>query len=102
MSGIITAQLFHLQHTSSPNPDFGFYKIGKPLSATFIGMAILVMLVGAVRFWRLQQALVRGKALAGGWEVLLVMGGCGLLLVGTFALVLGVDIEKGLSIGADM
>jgi uncharacterized membrane protein YidH (DUF202 family) len=94
MSGIITAQLFHLQHTSSPNPDFGFYEIGKPLSVTFIGMAILVVLVGAVRFWRLQRALVRGHALAGGWEVLLVMGACGLLLVATFVLVLGVDIEK--------
>ena len=51
MSGIITAQVFHLQHTISPNPDFGFHKIGKPLSVTFISVAILVMLVGALRFW---------------------------------------------------
>jgi uncharacterized membrane protein YidH (DUF202 family) len=94
MSGIITAQVFHLQHTTSPNSDFGFYKIGKPLSVTFISLAIFVMLVGAVRFWRLQRALVRGKALAGGWEVLLVMGVSVSLLAGTFALVLGVDIEK--------
>lgn len=57
-------------------------------------MAIVVVLVGAIRFWRLQQALVRGKAMAGGWEVRLVMVLIGCLLLGTFAVVVGVDIEK--------
>jgi uncharacterized membrane protein YidH (DUF202 family) len=94
MTGVITAQLFHLQHAPDPSPTFGFYSIGRPLSVTFIGMAILVVMVGAVRFWRLQRALVRGKACAGGWEVLLVMGSSTMVLIGTFALVVGVDIEK--------
>lgn len=62
-------------------------------------MAIVVLLVGAIRFWRLQRALVRGKAMAGGWEVSLVMGLMGCLLLGTFALVLGVDIEKTYFVG---
>jgi uncharacterized membrane protein YidH (DUF202 family) len=94
MTGILTAQLFHLQHSSTPNPHFGFYKVGKPLAATFICMAIVVVLIGAIRFWRLQRALVRGKAMAGGWEVGLVMVLMGLLLLGTFGVVVGVDIEK--------
>jgi uncharacterized membrane protein YidH (DUF202 family) len=74
MTGVLIAQLFRLQRTSNPNPKFGFYVIGLPLSMTFIGMAILVLLVGAFRFWKLQDGLVRGKAYSGGWEVLLVMG----------------------------
>jgi hypothetical protein len=74
MIGVITAQLFRLQRVANPNPDFGFYVIGRPLSILFMCMAIVVVLVGAFRFWKLQNALVRGKAHTGGWEVLLVMG----------------------------
>ena len=57
-------------------------------------MAIVVVLLGAVRFWRLQSKLKQGKAMAGGAEVYLIMGMVALMLVGTFGLVLGIDIEK--------
>ncbi|KAF1832367.1 hypothetical protein BDW02DRAFT_571103 [Decorospora gaudefroyi] len=93
MTGIIIAQLFYINHSVEPDPEFGFYKIGRPLSATFIAMAIVVLVVGALRFWRLQHGLVRGKGHAGGWEVVLVMGLSAALLVGTFVLVLVVDVE---------
>ncbi|KAH7069292.1 hypothetical protein FB567DRAFT_565037 [Paraphoma chrysanthemicola] len=95
MTGVLIAQLFRLQHTSNPDPKLGFYVIGLPLCLTFIGMAIVVLLVGAYRFWKLQNGLVRGKAHTGGWEVLLVMGLSTLLLLAAFALVLGVSIRKG-------
>lgn len=113
MTGVIIAQLFRIQHSMSPDPQIGFYVVGKPLSVVFIGMAIFVLLVGAIRFLRLQNALVRGKALVGGWEVFAVMAmsalvswTCGLgdclsvranclqLLVATFALILAVNIDK--------
>lgn len=94
VTGVVIAQLFRLQHSPHPHPHFGFYKIGKPLSAAFICMGIVVVLIGAIRFWRLQNALVRGKAIAAGWEVSLVMGLVGSLMLGTFGLVLGVDIDK--------
>lgn len=74
MSGVIIAQLFRLQRTANPNPEFGFYVIGKPLSVTFISVAIVVVLVGAVRTYRLQKAFIAGKTYAGGWEVLTIMG----------------------------
>lgn len=73
MTGVIIAQLFRIQRALNPNPQIGFYVVGEPLSVAFIGMAIFVVLVGAIRFWRLQSALVRGKALAGGWEILIIM-----------------------------
>jgi len=79
MTGVLIAQLYHIQHAANPNPNLGFYVIGIPLSAVFITMGIIVLLVGAYRFWRLQNALVRGKALAGGWEVLMIMGLTGLV-----------------------
>ncbi|CAO2657038.1 Nn.00g058410.m01.CDS01 [Neocucurbitaria sp. VM-36] len=109
MTGVIIAQLFRLQRTANPDPDFGFYVIGLPLSVTFIGVAIAVLLIGAVRIWRIQRALIAGKTYAGGWEVLTIMGMSALvsganveyderrmfaLIFGTFALVLGVDIDK--------
>jgi uncharacterized membrane protein YidH (DUF202 family) len=73
MTGVIIAQLFRIQHAENPDPEIGFYIVGEPLSVAFISMAIFVLFVGAIRFWRLQDALVRGKALAGGWEVFMVM-----------------------------
>lgn len=94
MTGVIIAQLYHLQRSATPNPRYGFYVIGGRLSAVFIATAIVVLLVGAARFWRIQRRLLRGKTLTGGWEVMLIMGLTALLLIGTFALVLGVDIEK--------
>ncbi|KAF9699464.1 hypothetical protein EKO04_002257 [Ascochyta lentis] len=96
MTGVIIAQLFRIQRAENPNPKIGFYVIGEPLSVAFIGMAIFVLLVGAMRFWRLQDALVRGKAIAGGWEVFVIMGMSALLLVATFALILAVNIDKAL------
>jgi uncharacterized membrane protein YidH (DUF202 family) len=75
MVGVIIAQLFRLQHHVNPHPNFGFYVLGTPLAASFIAFGMLVLLIGAVRFWRHQNALVRGKAIAGGWELLVIMGG---------------------------
>ena len=57
----------------TPNPIIGFYVLGIPLAACFIGLAILVLLLGAVRFWRQQSAMVRGKVYAGGWEINTIM-----------------------------
>lgn len=79
MTGVVTEQLFHLQRAPNPNPHFGFFVIGRPLSVTFIAMAIVVLLIGVIRFWRVQRGLLRGKALTGGWEVLLVMILCALV-----------------------
>ena len=69
--GIIVTQLFRLQHVVHPDQQLGYYKIAVPLGCTCIIAGIIILLAGASRFWRLQNALVRGKVLAGGWEVYL-------------------------------
>lgn len=67
--GVVVAQLFRLQHVANPNSKFGFYVLGKPIAGLFIATAILVILLGAFRFWRQQNAIVRNKIHAAGWEV---------------------------------
>jgi hypothetical protein len=79
MTGVLIAQLYRIQHAANPNPNLGFYVIGIPLSAAFIAVGIFVLLIGSYRFWRLQSALIGGHALAGGWEVLMIMGLSGLV-----------------------
>lgn len=71
---VFIAQLFRLQHTARPDPVFGFYRLGVPLSCICTGAAIIVSLLGTYRFWRQQNAMLRGKILCGGWEMLAVYG----------------------------
>lgn len=73
MTGVIIAQLFRLQHALSPNLNLGFFVLGIPLAATFIGVGAVVLLVGAFRFWRQQSAMIRGKVHCHGWEISMIM-----------------------------
>ena len=66
---VYIAQLFRLQHTAHPDQTLGFFVVAIPLAAACIVAAILVLLLGAYRFWRQQNAILRGKVHAGGWEV---------------------------------
>ncbi|OCL03549.1 hypothetical protein AOQ84DRAFT_347547 [Glonium stellatum] len=92
--GVITAQLFRLQHSINPNPNLGFFVLGIPLAVIFIATAILVLLLGAFRFWKQQNALVRGKIHAGGWEINTIMCLTIVLCLATFALMAAIDIVK--------
>ncbi len=75
MVGVIIGQLFRLQPSPDPDPVFGYFVLGIPLAALFICAAIAVTVLGAWRFWRQQNAMVRGKIHAGGWEILVIMIG---------------------------
>jgi uncharacterized membrane protein YidH (DUF202 family) len=82
VTGVTIAQLFRLQHSYNPDADFGFFVTGTPLAACFIIAAIIVLSLGAIRFWKQQSAIVRGKVIAGGWEINVIM--IGSLLVSHF------------------
>ncbi|KAF2464032.1 uncharacterized protein BDR25DRAFT_337570 [Lindgomyces ingoldianus] len=94
MTGVLTAQLFRLQHSVNPSPTFGFFVLGIPLAATFIGFGMIVLLIGAFRFWRQQRAMIRGKIYAGGWEIAAIMGLSIVLCTVAFVLITAVDIDK--------
>lgn len=72
MLGVIIAQLFRLQNTNNPHPTVGFFVTGIPMASVCILGAILVLLAGAYRFWRQQNAILRGKVHAGGWETIAI------------------------------
>lgn len=68
--GVVVAQLSRLQNS---NPAIRSYLLGIPFAATLVAAAILVLVLGAVRFWRQQNAMLRGKVHSGGWEIITVM-----------------------------
>ncbi|TAQ90102.1 hypothetical protein B7494_g1537 [Chlorociboria aeruginascens] len=70
-----------LQHAPTPSPTFGFYVLGKPLSCICQGTAIYILVIGAFRTWRSQNAIVRGKAITGGFEIVFLLTGVFLVVV---------------------
>jgi uncharacterized membrane protein YidH (DUF202 family) len=74
--GVVIAQLFSLtqqQGASSNAASNPKVKTGLPLAVVFIVAAIVVMSLGAIRFWRQQTAMARNKVWAGGFEIYLIM-----------------------------
>ena len=67
------AQLFSLQRSKSAHVTLGYFTLGKPLAALFQIAAIIVITIGAHRFWRQQMNMSRGKVWAGGWEIYVIM-----------------------------
>lgn len=72
MIGIFTTQLFTLQSAHLPDMNLSFFVLGVPLGSVCQAAALVNTIVGAYRFWRLQTAMAKGQACAGGWEILLV------------------------------
>ncbi|QSZ37464.1 hypothetical protein DSL72_008562 [Monilinia vaccinii-corymbosi] len=94
MLGVLIAQLFRVQHAPKPNHLIGFYVLGKPLACLCQGAAIATLLIGVVRSWRHQNAIVRGKALAGGFDVIILGVGFFCIFLTFLALLTAVDITK--------
>lgn len=70
MQGVFIAQLFRLQRfTSQERYGLTYFDVAVPLSVTCHGMALVIVVVGAFRFWRQQSSITDGKVLAGGWEL---------------------------------
>ena len=83
------AQLWRLQHSTSPDPVFGYYAVSKPLSAILQASALCVVLVGTARYFKQQSLMTKGKIQAGGWEILVIMIGVGLVSRMTWGMLIG-------------
>jgi hypothetical protein len=79
MVGTMVAQLFTLHHEGYHAHGFGYFVTGRPLALTCYAFSIGTILLGAVRTWRHQQIMMRGKALVGGFEIHL-LGICSMLV----------------------
>lgn len=74
--GIAVTQLFRLNTTltnGEDDPHFDSIRhIGKPLGATFIGISILVLMLGYLRYYQSQQWVMNGKFPASRGAIILV------------------------------
>lgn len=68
MVAIAVAQFFRLEDDLNVH-GFGLYRASKGLAGMLLGSAIAILLTGAYRFWKQQNAMVRGKIWAAGWEL---------------------------------
>lgn len=69
ITGTIVAQLFVLEQ---PQTGFGYATIGRPLASVCFSFSICTVLLGTCRFWRHQHAMIHGKALTGGFEIVVL------------------------------
>ena len=74
MLGAVIAQLFRLQNAPSPNGTVDLFVIATPLACICQGAALITAVTGGHRYWRQQNAMARGQALASGWEFWLMIG----------------------------
>ena len=73
MLGAVIAQLFRLQNGPSPTGAVNFFVIATPLACACQSAALVTALSGGHRYWRQQNAMARGEALASGWELWLMI-----------------------------
>lgn len=67
--GVLVAQLYNIQHAPRTDPVFGYHVLGKPVASILQASALGLSLLGTSRFWRQQNAMVRGRIIGGGWEI---------------------------------
>ncbi|MCJ1234764.1 hypothetical protein MMC14_002727 [Varicellaria rhodocarpa] len=89
--GVVIAQLFRLQAQRSPGPEPTLFDVGIPLAAAFICIATIIALLGAVRFWKQQNAMARKKVYARGWELNAVASFTLGALLTLFVIIVAVD-----------
>ncbi|KAK8162248.1 hypothetical protein BKA80DRAFT_203754 [Phyllosticta citrichinensis] len=91
--GIAVTQLFRLNTSlSSPsNPsDVHLRHVGKPLGATFIGVSIVILLIGFHRYFESQHYVIRGKFPASRGSVVIVSIIAAALIVTSLVVILAV------------
>ncbi|EOA90409.1 uncharacterized protein SETTUDRAFT_167276 [Exserohilum turcica Et28A] len=94
--GIAITQLFRLNTSLSNAPDFQspaspqakLRQLGKPLGATFIGISILMLLIGFHRYFEAQHYVIRGKFPASRGSIILVSGIAGALIGSSLVVIL--------------
>ena len=70
MLGLTITQFCRVEHTPHPSTVLGYFLVSVPLASACYIIAILTALVGCWRFVKWQNEMVRGNAVAGGWEML--------------------------------
>jgi uncharacterized membrane protein YidH (DUF202 family) len=77
--------------TPSPQDTSRLRNVGKPLGSTFIGVAILVLIIGFHRYFESQYWIIRGKFPASRGSVALTAFVAIALIIAAFAVILAVS-----------
>ena len=75
--GVVIAQMSQIQHVIHPDPrlhPLKNYVLGVPQAAICHLLAIFVIVVAALRFFKHERAIKQGRAHVGGWELMVTAG----------------------------
>ena len=92
--GIAVTQLFRLNislqdgDSSSPIRRKNLYHVGKPLGATFIAIAVVILFIGFHRYFESQHYIIRGKFPASRGSIFVITLVAGLLIVASLVVIL--------------
>ncbi|KAJ6257949.1 hypothetical protein Dda_7739 [Drechslerella dactyloides] len=95
--GIAVTQLFRLNATlgtddpASEKGTMTLRRMGKPLGATFLGIAILVLLIGLNRYYESQSWLLKGKFPASRGSILFLTVIAAALIICSLSIILAVN-----------
>lgn len=73
ITGVVVAQVMRLNGDDKPGSDLGFFDASVPLAIVFYITAMIVLVLGATRFYHFQHEMACGRGIAGGWELTLIM-----------------------------
>lgn len=68
--GVLVAQTMRLRQVQPLGVGLDYYDVAIPLACTCYGVSILVIIIGLLRFLKLQKAMALGTTYSGGWEVI--------------------------------
>lgn len=89
-STILSPSMYDTASTTASQDSARLRGVGKPLGTTFIGVAILILIVGFHRYFESQYWIVRGKFPASRGSVALTAAIAMALIVAAFAVILAV------------
>ncbi|KAK0391709.1 hypothetical protein NLU13_1208 [Sarocladium strictum] len=92
MFGTLVAQVFTIDLRGH---GLGYTLLGRALATVFFCLAIVTIVLGATRVFRHQRHLIRGKALAGGFETSALGVALLSLLLACFAIILAIEHLPG-------
>ena len=75
-TGVLIAQMHRIQVSVHPNREHQIrnYILGAPQAAICQGLAILIIVIAAARFFKHERAIKNGEAHVGGWELMIAGG----------------------------
>ena len=68
--GVLIAQTMRLRQVQPLGVGLDYYDVAIPLACTCYGISILVIVIGLLRFLKLQKAMALGTTYSGGWEII--------------------------------